>query len=142
MRWEWNFFALVPNIGIPYCKLKYATSFRCFHSSQRFFTTCMDVRYCQRFFICWDVHMSFLLYPVMNYTYSVVNYINICIYFLKLIILFFLLCWVFVCCILAFSSDEWGLLFVAALKLLIVMPFLLWSTSSRHVGSVVMALGF
>ena len=36
--------------------------------------------------------MSFLLYPVMNYTYSVVNYINICIYFKKLLILFLFGC--------------------------------------------------
>ena len=68
--------------------------------------------------------MSFLLYPVMNYTYSVVNYINICIYFKKLII-FVVVVLGLCCCMLAFSSDEWGLLFIAALKLLIVMPFLI-----------------
>ena len=69
--------------------------------------------------------MSFLLYPVMNYTYSVVNYISICIYFLKLIFVGVVVVLGLCCCMLAFSSDEWGLLFIAALKLLIVMPFLI-----------------
>ena len=69
--------------------------------------------------------MSFLLYPVMNYTYSVVNYISICIYFLKLIFVVVVVVLGLCCCMLAFSSDEWGLLFIAALKLLIVMPFLI-----------------